>query len=85
MPAVSDATGRGTEMIAEGIETREQLEYLKEIGCDCGQGFFFSRPLDEKGLDAFIEGETIRKNPAGSLHAAGMTGTRRWESYLPPV
>ena len=44
----------GAEVIAEGIETREQLEYLREIGCDCGQGFLFSRPLDEKGLDAFM-------------------------------
>ena len=42
------------EVIAEGIETYDQLSYLREIGCDCGQGFFFSKPVDEKGLEAII-------------------------------
>jgi len=32
-------------VVAEGIETREQLDYLKYLDCDLGQGFFFSRPL----------------------------------------
>jgi diguanylate cyclase (GGDEF)-like protein/PAS domain S-box-containing protein len=31
--------------LAEGIETLEQLEYLKENGCDIAQGYYFSRPL----------------------------------------
>ena len=31
--------------LAEGIETREQWEYLREIGCQFGQGFYFSRPV----------------------------------------
>jgi diguanylate cyclase (GGDEF)-like protein len=35
----------GMEVVAEGVETREQLEYLKKHGCDAVQGFFFSRPL----------------------------------------
>ena len=32
-------------VVAEGVETREQLERLQEIGCDYVQGYFFSRPL----------------------------------------
>ena len=35
----------GIEVIAEGIETVEQLNMLKEIGCQKMQGYFFSRPL----------------------------------------
>jgi len=35
----------GHETIAEGVETREQLEYLKEISCDCIQGFLLGKPL----------------------------------------
>lgn len=31
--------------VAEGIETKEQLEYLKQIGCDMVQGYYFARPL----------------------------------------
>ncbi len=35
----------GLRVVAEGIETREQLDYLKYLDCDLGQGFFLSRPL----------------------------------------
>lgn len=31
--------------VAEGIETREQIEYLKQIGCDMVQGYFFEKPI----------------------------------------
>lgn len=33
------------KVIAEGIETKEQLAHLKKLGCDCGQGYFISRPM----------------------------------------
>ncbi|MBE8988164.1 putative bifunctional diguanylate cyclase/phosphodiesterase [Nostoc sp. LEGE 12450] len=33
------------KITAEGVETQEQLEYLKMRGCDEGQGFYFSRPV----------------------------------------
>jgi EAL domain-containing protein (putative c-di-GMP-specific phosphodiesterase class I) len=32
--------------IAEGVETDEQFNLLKELGCDCIQGFLLSKPLD---------------------------------------
>ncbi len=38
----------GIEAIAEGIETIQQLEQLKELGCQYGQGYFFFRPLEAK-------------------------------------
>ncbi|MBS6195077.1 MAG: EAL domain-containing protein [Clostridiales bacterium] len=34
-----------TRVVVEGIETKKQIEYLKELKCDVVQGFFFSRPL----------------------------------------
>lgn len=34
----------GMEIIAEGVETAEQLDWLRGIGCDVVQGFYFSRP-----------------------------------------
>jgi len=40
------AKGLKLNVVAEGVETQEQLAYLKELGCDAYQGFFYSRPLD---------------------------------------
>ena len=40
----------GLEVIAEGIETRLQLDILAEAGCDYGQGYYFSRPVAEPEL-----------------------------------
>ena len=50
MPASSRAVismGKSLHMrvIAEGVETREQLAFLREQGCPEGQGYYFSRPV----------------------------------------
>ncbi|MBZ5526430.1 MAG: EAL domain-containing protein [Acidobacteriia bacterium] len=36
----------GMEVVAEGLETAGQVDYLKTLGCDYAQGYFFSPPLD---------------------------------------
>ncbi|MCR4939846.1 MAG: EAL domain-containing protein [Treponemataceae bacterium] len=33
------------KIVAEGIETREQVDFLKQNGCDLIQGFYFAKPL----------------------------------------
>ncbi len=35
----------GLQCVAEGIETREQMDYLRSLGCHSGQGYLFARPL----------------------------------------
>lgn len=40
------------QVICEGIETKEQLEFLKSVHCDFGQGYYFAKPIP---LDDFIE------------------------------
>ena len=35
----------GLSVIAEGIETSQQLKWLQKLGCQFGQGYFFSKPL----------------------------------------
>ncbi|MEA5451945.1 bifunctional diguanylate cyclase/phosphodiesterase [Leptolyngbya sp. CCNP1308] len=44
---------------AEGIEDQEQLAYLKERGCEEGQGFYFSRPLPAAALEAWLQTKTL--------------------------
>jgi len=45
----------GLEVVAEGIETAEQLTALREFGCQLGQGYFFARPLGPTAVDALLE------------------------------
>lgn len=40
-------------VIAEGIETQEQLDLLKFAGCDFGQGYFFSKPISPEEFEKF--------------------------------
>lgn len=43
----------GKIIIAEGVETEEQLNILKELGCDEVQGYYYSKPLLPEDLEAF--------------------------------
>lgn len=49
---VAMARGLGIKIIAEGIESSEQISYLRKIGCDVIQGYVYSKPLP---VDEFVE------------------------------
>ena len=45
----------GLDVIAEGVETYDQLEQLKVLGCEYGQGFLFSRPVESFEAEALLK------------------------------
>ncbi|EAZ90261.1 two-component system response regulator [Crocosphaera chwakensis] len=47
------------EVVAEGIETKTQLQYLQELGCLLGQGYLFSKPIDSNQATQFLREEKI--------------------------
>ncbi len=49
----------GALSLAEGIETEEQLQILKEMECDLGQGFYFSAPLSKEEIEEYFKEESF--------------------------
>lgn len=49
------------EITAEGVETKEQYEYLKRKRCDKVQGYYFSKPLLPEEVSEFLKAYTIKK------------------------
>ena len=47
--------GLGLKVVAEGVETSAQCEFLQTVGCDFGQGYFFSEPISESALFAELQ------------------------------
>jgi diguanylate cyclase (GGDEF)-like protein len=45
----------GMDVVAEGIETADQLQRLRELGCDYFQGFLFAPPMDSNTASQFLE------------------------------
>jgi len=55
----------GLKIVAEGVETREQLEFLSTHGCTLAQGFFIAKPVEAAEMAKLLK--------IGSDHPATMT------------
>ena len=44
-------------VVAEGVETRQQLERLREIGCDYVQGYFFAKPMPAEEFEHLLKNQ----------------------------
>ena len=51
-----ESDGLELDTVAEGIETREQLDQLHALGCRLGQGYLFAKALEPSQLAAYLEG-----------------------------
>lgn len=69
------ALGEGLhlEVLAEGVETLDQLQFLQGIGCHFIQGYLFSRPLSAEGLEQWFHNRRVKIPGDGGL-VAGLAG-----------
>ena len=56
----------GMKVIAEGLETARQFERLRELGCEFGQGYYFSQPLESKAVSQFMRQQLSSGKRAGA-------------------
>ena len=56
-------------VVAEGVETREQLEHIRAIGCDYVQGYFFAKPMPSAAFEKYLT-QTISRTVTGPAESA---------------
>jgi diguanylate cyclase (GGDEF)-like protein/PAS domain S-box-containing protein len=56
------------KVIAKGVESTKQLDHLRELGCELGQGHFFSQPVEAKAAESLLRQRTpvLRAKVAGA-------------------
>jgi len=57
------ASALGLTVVAEGVETVEQLEFLRESGCHTLQGYYLARPMPAEQLEAWMAGRHASISP----------------------
>jgi diguanylate cyclase (GGDEF)-like protein/PAS domain S-box-containing protein len=71
------------KVVAEGVETREQLEILQEHGCPHGQGNYFCPPMPAEEFRQLLERQTAPMAVARSTRRNGRGAARRLHSHSP--
>ena len=61
--ALTMARGLGLHVVAEGIETSVHVSVLKALGCELGQGYYYSRPLAAEAISSLF-GQVLPFVPA---------------------
>jgi diguanylate cyclase (GGDEF)-like protein len=82
----------GKEVVAEGVETAEDAAYLRSIGCEYAQGFYYGEPMTPKEVDDLLSAlathrkkqQRERSRAAARGHAAPAQSSRPVVQALPP-
>ncbi len=64
---ISLARNLGLKVIAEGIETEAQVEVLRMLGCERGQGYYFAKPMTREDLMKFLDMDAPVPRPLGGI------------------
>jgi EAL domain-containing protein (putative c-di-GMP-specific phosphodiesterase class I) len=60
-------------VVAEGVETAQQLALLNTLGCDLNQGFFLHRPMSLQALEELLRAKRPRTEIAKDLPESELT------------
>ena len=60
------AHGLGLKVVAEGVETQDQLDQLRRMQCEFAQGYLFSRPITAEAMTQLLRDSTNSESPADS-------------------
>lgn len=64
---MSLARDLGFNVVAEGIESSEQLEFLRQLGCQYAQGYHYAKPMNANKAEAFVRRAARRGEPSSDL------------------
>jgi diguanylate cyclase (GGDEF)-like protein/PAS domain S-box-containing protein len=67
----------GMEVVAEGVETAEQLACVRRLGCDYAQGFYFSKPLEAAAVEPLLTTQPWRRVVTEDARESDSSATMR--------
>jgi len=78
----------GIPVVAEGVETKEQVDFLRTIGCEKIQGFYFSRPLPREEYEALLKSGTSgrqKRNASPDFNIVGIDAVLGADSLVTSI
>ncbi|MEK7724306.1 MAG: EAL domain-containing protein [Acidobacteriota bacterium] len=71
------AANLGMDVVAEGVESEEQLNFLKNMNCEFGQGYYYSKPVDSVAafdiVEKFSQSSQLKKYPVNPINLGEVT------------